>query len=47
MGRNEVAHQARLTILGELVSRSVNPLNLLLLSLPPAYWIALCLILLS
>jgi Mg2+-importing ATPase len=36
VGRNEVAHQARHTILGELVSRSVNPLNLLLLSLATA-----------
>jgi len=36
VGRNEVAHQARHTILGELVSRSINPLNLLLLSLATA-----------
>ena len=36
IGRNEVAHQARHTILGELVSRSINPLNLLLLSLATA-----------
>jgi Mg2+-importing ATPase len=33
VGRNRVAHQARHTILGELVGRSINPLNLLLLSL--------------
>ena len=32
-GLNQVAHQARHTILGELVGRSVNPLNALLLSL--------------
>jgi len=36
VGRNEVAHQARHTILGELVRRSINPLNLLLLSLATA-----------
>jgi Mg2+-importing ATPase len=36
VGRNEVAHQVRHTILGELVSRSINPLNLLLLSLATA-----------
>jgi Mg2+-importing ATPase len=30
---NQVAHQARHTILGELIGRSVNPLNLLLLCL--------------
>ena len=36
VGRNEVAHQTRHTILGELVSRSINPLNLLLLSLATA-----------
>ena len=36
VGRNEVAHQARHTILGELISRSINPLNLLLLSLAAA-----------
>ena len=33
VGPNQVAHEARHTILGELVSRSINPLNLLLLSL--------------
>ena len=32
-GPNQVAHQARHTIFGELVGRSINPLNLLLLSL--------------
>ena len=32
-GLNQVAHQARHTIFGELVGRSINPLNLLLLSL--------------
>ena len=33
VGRNQVAHEARHAIFGELVSRSINPLNLLLLSL--------------
>ncbi len=33
VGRNQIMQQARHTILGELVARSVNPLNLLLLSL--------------
>lgn len=33
VGPNEVAHEARLTIFGEIVSRSLNPLNVLLLSL--------------
>jgi len=33
VGRNQVSHQARHTILGELVGRSINPLNVLLLSL--------------
>jgi P-type Mg2+ transporter len=36
VGRNHVTHQARHTILGELVGRSVNPLNVLLLSLATA-----------
>ncbi len=35
-GLNQVAHQARYTILGELIGRSINPLNLLLLSLATA-----------
>ena len=35
-GLNQVAHQARHTIFGELVGRSINPLNLLLLSLATA-----------
>ena len=35
-GLNQVAHQARHTILGELIGRSINPLNLLLLSLATA-----------
>ncbi len=35
-GPNRVAHQARHTILGELIGRSINPLNLLLLSLATA-----------
>jgi P-type Mg2+ transporter len=33
IGPNRVAHEVRHTIIGELVSRSINPLNLLLLSL--------------
>ena len=36
VGLNEVAHEARHTILGEIVSRSINPLNLLLLTLAAA-----------
>jgi Mg2+-importing ATPase len=36
VGRNQVTHQARHTVLGELVGRSVNPLNVLLLSLATA-----------
>jgi len=36
VGPNRVAHQARHTILGELVGRSINPLNVLLLSLATA-----------
>lgn len=36
VGPNRVAHQARHTILGELVARSINPLNMLLLSLATA-----------
>ena len=35
-GLNQVAHQARHTIFGELIGRSINPLNLLLLSLATA-----------
>jgi P-type Mg2+ transporter len=38
-GPNQVAHQARHTIFGELVGRSVNPLNLLLLSLATVSYI--------
>ena len=33
MGPNEVAHEARHTVLVEITTRSINPLNLLLLSL--------------
>jgi P-type Mg2+ transporter len=33
VGPNRVARQARHTVLGELVARSINPLNILLLSL--------------
>jgi Mg2+-importing ATPase len=39
MGPNRVAHQARHTIVGELIGRSINPLNLLLLSLATASYI--------
>ena len=33
VGPNEVAHEARHTIIGEIISRAINPLNLLLLLL--------------
>jgi P-type Mg2+ transporter len=36
VGPNEVAHEAHHTILGEIISRSINPLNLLLLTLAAA-----------
>ena len=36
VGPNEVAHEARHTIVGEIISRSMNPLNLLLLTLAAA-----------
>jgi Mg2+-importing ATPase len=36
VGPNEVAHETRHTILGEIVTRSINPLNLLLLTLATA-----------
>src|SRR6202008_2952615 len=36
IGPNQVAHEVRHTILGELANRSINPLNLLLLSLATA-----------
>ena len=36
VGPNEVAHEVRHTILGEIISRSLNPLNLLLLALAAA-----------
>jgi P-type Mg2+ transporter len=36
VGPNRVARQARHTVLGELVVRSINPLNILLLSLATA-----------
>jgi P-type Mg2+ transporter len=36
IGPNQVVHEEHHTILGELVSRSINPLNLLLLSLAAA-----------
>jgi Mg2+-importing ATPase len=36
VGRNQVTLQARHTIVGELVGRSINPLNLVLLSLATA-----------
>ena len=36
VGLNRVARQARQTVLGELAARSINPLNILLLSLATA-----------
>jgi hypothetical protein len=36
VGPNRVARQARHTVLGELAARSINPLNILLLSLATA-----------
>jgi P-type Mg2+ transporter len=36
VGPNQVAHEARHTILSEVVGRSINPLNLLLLALATA-----------
>ena len=36
VGPNEVAHDVRHTIVGEIISRSINPLNLLLLTLSAA-----------
>ena len=39
VGRNQVTLQARHTIVGELVGRSINPLNLVLLSLATASYI--------
>jgi P-type Mg2+ transporter len=36
VGPNQIAHQARHTIVGEIFSRSINPLNLLLLTLATA-----------
>ena len=36
VGRNEIVHEARQTILNEIVSRAINPLNLLLLFLSVA-----------
>ena len=36
VGPNEVAHEVRHTILGEIITRSMNPLNLLLLTLSTA-----------
>ena len=39
VGLNQITHQARHTIVGELVSRSMNPLNLLLLTLAAASYI--------
>src|SRR6516225_7814587 len=35
-GPNRVIHEARHTLIGELVNRTINPLNLLLLSLAAA-----------
>ncbi len=39
VGPNEVAHEVRHTILGEIISRSINPLNLLLLMLAATSYI--------
>ena len=39
MGPNEVAHETHHTILGEIISRSLNPLNLLLLTLAAASYL--------
>ena len=36
VGPNEMAREARHTVLGEIISRSLNPLNLLLLTLAAA-----------
>jgi Mg2+-importing ATPase len=38
-GPNQVAHEVRHTILGELANRSINPLNLLLLALATASYL--------
>ena len=40
VGPNQVAQQVRHTIIGELVSRSINPLNLLLLTLAAASYLS-------
>jgi Mg2+-importing ATPase len=39
VGPNEVAHEAQQTIAGEIISRSINPLNLLLLTLATASYV--------
>ena len=39
VGPNQVAQEVRHTIIGELVSRSMNPLNLLLLTLAAASYL--------
>jgi Mg2+-importing ATPase len=40
VGPNQATHQARHTIFGELVTRSINPLNLLLLTLAAASFLS-------
>ena len=40
VGLNQITHQTRHTIVGELVSRSINPLNLLLLTLAAASYLS-------
>src|SRR6185437_13140778 len=40
IGPNQIAHQVRHTIVGEIFSRSVNPLNLLLLTLAAASFLS-------
>ncbi len=39
VGPNEVAHEERHTVIGEIISRSINPLNLLLLTLAAVSYI--------
>jgi Mg2+-importing ATPase len=40
VGLNQITHQTRHTIVGELVSRSINLLNLLLLTLAAAFYLS-------
>jgi Mg2+-importing ATPase len=39
VGPNEIAHEAHHSILSELLSRSINPLNVLLLTLAARGWL--------